>query len=131
MDIFDVYKTDDKAEVEGRWFPLSKTAKVLVARTGNPRYSAAFRKKLQEHELDLNTGGPEADELAEALLVDVMSHTILLGWEGLKFQGEEVSYSKEMSRTMLKVKDFRKKVVSLSDSMENFKVRAEEQQGKD
>lgn len=131
MDVLASYGTDEKAEVEGRWFPLSKTAKVLVARTGNPRYAAAFRKLLQKHELDLGTGTPEADELAEVILVEVLADTVLLGWEGLTHQGEAVPYDAKMARTFLRVKDFRKRITALADSMENFKVRAEEAQGND
>jgi hypothetical protein len=129
MDVYTTYATDETAEVEGRWFPLSKTAKVLVARSGNSRYNAAFRKKLNDHEMDLGTGTPEADKLAEEILVEVMADTILLGWEGLKFQGQDVAYSKEQARTMLRVKDFRKRVTVIADSLENFRIKAEEAQG--
>lgn len=126
MDVFSTYATDEKAEVEGKWFPLSKTAKVLVARNGNQRYQAAFRKKLADHEMDLNTGTPEADKLAEEILVDVMAETILLGWEGLSFQGQAVSYSREMAKTMLRVKDWRRRINAIADSLENYRIQAEE-----
>jgi hypothetical protein len=129
MDVFSTYASDEVAEVEGRWFPVGKDAKVLVARTGNPRYNQAFRKKLQEHEYDLNTGTPEADKLAEEILVQVMAETILLGWEGLKFQGTDVPYTKAQATTLLGVKDFRKRITVIADSLENFRIKAEEAQG--
>lgn len=126
MDIFTSFATDEKAEVEGRWFPLSKTASILVARNNNPRYKAALRKGLEKNRVDLDSGGPEADYLAEQLFIDVQADTVLLDWKGLSFQGKDVVYSPEMSRTLLRVKDFAKKVNALSDSMENFRVKGEE-----
>lgn len=129
MDIFSTYATDEIAEVEGRWQNLSKTAKVLVARTGNARYNAEFRKALQKHELDLGTGNEEADKLAEEILIDVMARTVLLGWEGLSFQGAEVPYSVEMAKTLLRVKDFRKRIAAVADSIDNFRIQVEEAQG--
>lgn len=129
MDIFAQFATDEKLEVEGKWFPLSKTARVLVARAGNPNYTAALRKELEKNQLDLETSGPEADHLAEQVMVNVIASTVLLGWEGLSFQGKSVSHSIEMARTMLRVKDFRKKITGFSESFAAFKVKAEEDQG--
>lgn len=129
MDIFATFASDEKAELEGQWFPLSKTAKVLVARSGNTNYVAALRKTLEKNQMDLNSGGPEAEQLAEQALIDVMSSTILLGWEDLSFQGKSVSYSVEMAKTMLRVKDFRKKVSGFADSFEAFRVKADVEQG--
>lgn len=130
MDIFSSFATDETLENEGKWRPLSKTAKILVARSGNPKYVALLRSKMTEAQLDLSSG-EEADQLAEALLIDVMADTILLGWVGLTYQGKEAPYSREMARTFLRVKDFRKKVSSMADDFEAFKVQADGEQKND
>lgn len=129
MDIFATFASDEKAELAGQWFPLSKTAKVLVARAGNTNYVVALRKTIEKNQMDLSAGSAESEQLAEQALVDVMSSTILLGWEGLSFQGKSVDYSVEMAKTMLRVKDFRKKISGFSDSFEAFRVKAEVEQG--
>lgn len=129
MDIFAAYATDEKAEVEGQWFPIGKDARLLVARAGNPSYTSALRKALEKNQIDLEGGGPDADALAENLMVDVMAGTILLGWEGLSFKGQEVKHSTEMAKTMLRIKDFRKKVSAFSDNFEAFRLKAEVAQG--
>jgi hypothetical protein len=129
MDIFNTYATDEVAEVEGRWQKIGKDAKVLVARTGNARYQKEFRKALERHEGDLGTGSEEADKLAEEILIEVMAKTILLGWEGLSYQGQTVEYSVDMAKTLLRVKDFRKRVMAIADNLENFKIQAEVAQG--
>lgn len=128
MDIFSSFATDETLENEGKWFPLSKTASVKVARSGNPKYVALLRAKMQEAQLDL-TSGDEADQLAEGILVEVMAEAILMDWKGLAYQGKEAPFSREMARTMLRVKDFRKKVSGLSENFESFKVKAEAEQG--
>lgn len=130
MDIFSSFATDETLENEGKWRPLSKTAKILVARSGNPKYVAMLRAKMAEAQLDLSSG-EEADQLAEGILIDVMAKTILLGWSGLTYQGKEAPYSFEMAKTFLKVKDFRKKVAGMSDDFESFRVKEEVEQKND
>lgn len=129
MDIFSAFATDEKLEVEGKWFPLSKTARVLVARAGNPNYVAALRKALEKNQLDLENSGPEADHLAEQVMIDVISSTILLGWEGLSFKGKATDHSVAAAKQFLQVKDFRKKITGFSESFAAFKVKADEEQG--
>lgn len=129
MDIFSTFATDEKAENEGHWFSLGKTSKVLVARAGNPDYTSALRKALEKNQIDLEGGGADADHLAEALMVDVMAATVLLGWKGLSFKGKDVEHSVEMAKTLLRVKDFRKKISGFSDNFEAFRVKAETEQG--
>lgn len=130
MDIFSSFATDEVLESAGKWRPLSKTAKILVARSGNPKYVALLRAKMAEAQLDLSSG-EEADQLAEGILIDVMAETILLNWEGLTYQGKEAPYSREMAKTFLRVKDFRKKVSGMSDDFEAFKVKADVEQKND
>ncbi len=130
MDIIATFSTDEALETQGKWFPLSKTAKVLVARAGNDNYLEALRAKMQEAQLDL-TAGKEAEKLAEDLIIEVMADTILLGWEGLKSGDKLVPYSREQARSYLRIKDFRKKISAFSDNFEAYRKAAEVEQGKD
>ena len=129
MDIFSAFATDETAEVEGRWFPISKTAKLLVARAGNADYLALLRKRLDASGIDLTGATKEDDAAAEVLFIDVMASTILKGWEGVSFKGEVLPYSVANARTLLGVKDFRKKVSGFSDTVEAFRLKADEALG--
>ena len=130
MDIIATFTTDEKLEAEGKWFPLSKTAKVLVARSGNDKYMSVLRQKMKEAQIDLSAG-EEAEKLAEDVLIDVMAETLLLGWEGITQDGKPAPYSREQARTYLRIKDFRKKIAGFSDNFEAFRAKAEVEQGKD
>ena len=128
MDIFAAFATDEKLESEGKWFPLSKDAQVLVARSGNQRYVSALREKAQEAQLDL-ASGEEANQMAEEIMIDVMSETVLLGWKGITDKGAEVPYSAKQAKTYLNIKDFRRKVQGFSENFEAFRLKAEAAQG--
>jgi hypothetical protein len=128
MDIFSSFATDETLENEGKWRQLSLTAKILVARSPNEKYVTALRAKMADAQLDL-LSGPEADKIAEGILIDVMAETILLNWSGLTYQGKEAPYSREMAKTFLKVKDFRKKVAAMADDFEAFRVKEDKEQG--
>lgn len=127
MDILSSYTTDEKLENEGKVFPLSKDSSLLVARSGNTKYVAMLRKQMQEAQLDL-ASGDEADQLAEAILIDVMAKTLLLGWKGLTEGGVEVTYSVDKAKEYLRIKDFRRKVSGFADNFEAFKLKAEAEQ---
>jgi hypothetical protein len=131
MDIFASFATDESLENEGKWFNLSKTAKVRVARSGNAKYVKQLRKKLEENRIDLDSQGDEANELAEKVMIDVLADTILVGWEGLEYRGKPMEYSRLNARILLQVKDFRRKIVGFSESFEAFKVKQEEELGND
>lgn len=128
MDILATYVTDEKLETEGTWFPLSKTAKLLIARSGNPNYVKVLRAKMKEAQLDLSTGD-EADQLAEMVIIDVLAETVLLGWKGITHKGVDVPFSRETARTYLKVPEFRRKVVALSENFESYRAKDEAEQG--
>lgn len=128
MDIFSSFATDTTLENEGKWFPLSKTAKVKVARIGNDRYKALMQAKLKEAQLG-DMPDKEANELAEVLLTEAMASTVLVNWSGLTYQGKEAPYSTELALTFLNVKDFRKKIADLANNLESFRVKEEVAQG--
>lgn len=129
MDIYSNYATDEKAEVEGVEFDLSPTAKVRVARASNDKYLAELRKVLDQHQMALDSNDEAANALASKLMIEVEAKTILVGWTGLSFKGQPVEYSEAMARTLLGVKDFRKKILGFSNSMEAYRVKAEADQG--
>lgn len=129
LDIYDAYATDPELELKGKWFPIGKTGKVKVARTGNDNYNAEFKRLVDQYQADLSEGGPAAEELGLKIMVKVQAKTILLDWEGIGYQGKKVEYSVDMAETMLGIKDFRKRINAIADSFENFRAKAEEQQG--
>lgn len=128
MDVYTAFATDETLETEGKWFPLSKTASVKVARSGNAKYVEMLRARLKDAQLDL-MATKEADELAESILVDVMAETVLLGWKGLTFQGDDLPVNAASARKLLAVKDFRRKVSGFSENFEAFRVKEEAEQG--
>lgn len=129
MDIFSTFATDEVAEAEGRWFPLSKTAKVLVARTGNANYIKALRQRMKDNQIDSEDNSEENEKLVTSLIVETMAETILLGWKGLEYKGKAMEYSKANAVTLLEVKDFRKRIGDIADKAESFRLKEEAEAG--
>lgn len=129
MDVFALFATDEAAEVEGRWFPLSKTARVKVARTGNERYVNALRQRMKENQIDPSDESKETNDLVLKLIVETMAETILLDFEGMKYKGADLPYTYDNAVLLLSVKDFRKRISDIADKAESFRLKAEEEQG--
>lgn len=129
MDIFNTYATDETAEKDGVWVEIGD-AKFLVARSGNPKYSKKLSKLYERNRKLLEAKDDNADRLSEELMTTVLAETILLGWEGVKFKGENLAYSTENAKMVLAFKDFRKQIVQAADDFEAYKVKQEEEQEK-
>ena len=129
MDIFYAYATDPVAESSGRTFPLSKDSEIKVARTGNPAYLKALRQRMQDSQIDTEDTSEANEALVTKLINETLSETILLGWKGLKFKGEDLPYSREAALKLLALPDFRKRVTVIADNYQSFLVKEEVAQG--
>jgi hypothetical protein len=129
MDIFEQYATDETAELEGRWFPLDKKTKVLVARTGNANYLKAMRQRMKDAQIDVDDQSDENEKLVTDLIIETMAETILLGWKGMSMKGEELAYSKTNAMKALSVRGFRERIAGIAGKLESFRVKEEEAQG--
>jgi len=129
LDIFSTYVTDETAEVEGRWFPLDKKSKVLVASTGSSKYKRMLSKRLKSDHVDLKDSSDENEKCVTSIIIEVMAETLLLDWKGIMFKGVELPYSKTNAIKALSVKGFRDRINSIAAELESFLVKEEEDQG--
>jgi len=129
LDIFAQYATDEGLENNGTWFPIGKKSRLLIARAGNRAYGKELTRQVELNRVALDVGDDSADALSEQIMISVLAKTILLGWENISFKGETLSYSEENARVLLKVKDFRKQVVTFAENLQSFKVKEEVEQG--
>jgi hypothetical protein len=125
FDVFEAYATDEKLEVEGTWIPHNG-AKFKVARTGNSEYTKLINKEYEENRIALSQQGEEAEKLDVEIMIGVMARTILLGFEGVSYQGKEMKYSIENAKTLLRIKEFRAVVSAWAREINNYKFKKEE-----
>jgi len=127
MDLKKEFGTDKEKEIDGKWFPISDSAKLLIARIGNPNYAKVFRRLTRPYKRAIRTDRlPE--EKSDEILIQTMAETILLGWEGLEEDGVPVTYSTtEAVRMLTEYKDFRDMVSEIASEMEAFKVEDDEE----
>jgi hypothetical protein len=125
MDIFATYATDPKAEMEGREHQIGDGAYITVARSGNKMYNRMLAKSFEAAKHTLSQKNDESEALADQIIVDTLSKSVLLGWRGLEFKGESITYSVENAKKLLAVKDFRATVTRLAEDFNNFKLQDE------
>lgn len=126
MDLFTSFASDLKKETEGVWIKISPDAEIKVARAGTRAYSRQLQKELERYELALATKDDIADDTSDMILVNLMADHVLVDWKGIKFKGEDMPYTKENAKTVLKLKDFRRLVMKHSEDLANFKAAEDE-----
>ena len=126
LDIFAKYATDETLENQGSWVPVGGGAKILVARESSPAFVEKLNEVHERYKVALSVEGEESNKFGTKLLVDIMAETLLLGWEGVAFKGQEFPYSRENAKTLLAIKDFRKVVQDASRNLDNFRAKLEE-----
>lgn len=136
MDIFLKYATDPKAEQEGKEFDFGGGLFMLIARSGNDKYTRMLNKQYEAHKhtLDLKDTDEQiaaSKELSHKIMADVMAHSVLLGWRGpASFKGEDLPYSIANAKKLLLLKDFQTEVARRSDDFKNYRFETEEADAK-
>lgn len=126
MDLYQQFKTDEQKEVDGVWVPLSATAKIKVARMGNPRYRECIKRKSAPYR-QAGLANEIPSEVYQQLVREAVAETILVDWQGITADGQPVPYMKETAlKFCTELKDFYNLVLSAADSMETFRVQAQE-----
>ena len=122
--VFDLKKdfgTDPKKELEGEWVDLdSEGSRLLIARVGNPNFKKAYSKipRAIQRRLDEE---PDGTDTTRPYLVGVIVKTILLGWEGIADEGEEIMYTEETAKKqLLKYPDFLTFVIELGNERKRY-----------
>ena len=128
MDIQDL-ATDESAELNGKWVPFGPTAKLCVARAGNQNYLRTLGRLLDEAGIDLSKNDPDTEARADGVLVTALATAVLVGWEGLSFKGVPMEYSVANAKTLLGVREFRRRVEAIASDFNTFRLKAEAAQG--
>ncbi|RTL04403.1 hypothetical protein EKK58_10545 [Candidatus Dependentiae bacterium] len=125
MDLDKTFGTDANLEETGVWIELDKTSSIKIARMGN--------KRSKEMATRLNKSAKIANkyslsDVGEDDLTDIIAHTVIIDWKGIKLKGQELPFSVENAKKVLKeYKDFRGLILELSTEMETFrKIEIEE-----
>lgn len=129
FDIFKQFATDESLENNGTWFPLSDTAEILVARTGNKAYAKKLSALVERNQKLLDMKNDAADAKGEEIMIEAMAETLLLGWKGLSFQGQDIEYSVANAKKLLSLRDFRRQVMKFADDTDAYRVKVEAEQG--
>lgn len=133
IDLFAAFATDEAAEENGIMTPVPGAGDTLfkVARAGNKTYNRLFQKLLKQNKPVLDAKGDAAEKKAEEIFVEVMSKSILLGWEGeVLFAGEMLAYSRDNAKKLLAHKEFRAAVTTISEDFNQFKAIKDEEDEK-
>jgi hypothetical protein len=120
FDVFEMYATDETAEVEGVEMSIGD-AKFLIARSGNKNFSKKLSKLYTKHQRVLERKDDVSDKLSDSVMVECIAETILLGWEGVSFKGKELPYSVDNAKMLLEFKDFRKQIMGLAEDFDSYK----------
>lgn len=127
LDVFAEFATSEEKELKGVWKEIGPGAEILVGRLGNRNYSRMLGLEVEKHQRTLDLKNDVADKASDQIMIDVMAHTILLGWRGaeFKFKGVALPYSLENAKMVLAVKDFRNLVSKLASDMEAYRAAQE------
>lgn len=122
MDLYKQFQTDEKAEEEGVWIPLSSSARLKIARLTNPKYQAALKRLSKPYIKPGMRMRDLDDEVYEDITRQAVAEAILLDWEGIEKDGQPLPYSKQEALAAIKMKDFYELVITASGNMETFRV---------
>jgi len=107
MSLYSLFGTDQDAEKEGFelvLFDADIEIKFQIARAGgsNKKYAAKMQQLMRPHQHAASVGSLD-DDVAEKILITVMSECLILGWENVAGpDGETIEFSVEACKRLLK-----------------------------
>ncbi len=121
------FATNKDKENEGTWVELPGKARVLVARWGNIACREYFRRKTKGKDVAIQKRLlPE--HVQDAIMIDVIANTILLGWENIFFDGKPFPYTTSNAiYALTELRDFRDTIVKLCEDENLYKLDQDEQ----
>jgi hypothetical protein len=121
---------DPEKELDGaECWPWEDDTMLIVARYNNPKFRNMQARLMEPYIRKMGRKGVTTEQ-AEAILVRCMAKTLLLGWDNLSLEGEEVEYTPEKALELLqdaRLADFKEIVMLESQNMENYRLEALEE----
>lgn len=100
----------------------SQVARLRVARQGNPRAKAFWRRAKEPYRRVIRQTGDLPEEVAQKLLVEMMANTILVDWADIESDGEPVEYSPDAAHELLSAsEEFRALVLEISGDLQVYR----------
>ena len=125
-------KIDLEKQIAGVWVDVDADTSLLVARMHNPEFTKVFERAAIPYKQAARKGIVSDSKALEGFN-QALAKTVLLGWKGLKLDGEEVSYSHETCYEILSdesLTNFKDLVVEIATNEENFRAEEVEEAGK-
>lgn len=120
------FVTNKSLEEAGAWVDIGDGAKLKIARGGNKKALKYSREVAKPHMAQI-TYGKLPDNVAEDLAIEVLAECILLGWEGITYDGKPLPFNKENALKLLKEsEDFRDMVARISNERKTFQQEIDE-----
>jgi len=118
------FESNVEASEDGVWNDLSEDSRIKVARYGNKKFNKLLQAKMSPYKRLIDQNRLD-DDISEKILNEAIVGGILLDWEGLTYQGEPLSYSRENAMMVLsdkRLKDFRDYIVTIAQDAELFRA---------
>jgi hypothetical protein len=130
MDLRKEYFTDKNLEEGGVDVDLGGGAVVTICRTNNPKFRDYLNKLRKPYERQIQRGTADQDVL-DKLTRKAVARYVVIGWQGIEIDGEEVEYSPETAeKIMIEFPDFQEDVLFAANSRETFRQEVKEENEK-
>ncbi len=129
-DIFKMFATNKKKELEGVEINYGEGVYVTVARDNNPLFKKIFRKLTKPYERQIEDRRLDEAQATE-LLCEAMSEAIFIGMRGVVYKGETLEDTAANRKMLLiNLPDFRVSIEKEASNAERFRDQAVEDEGK-
>ena len=127
FDLTAAYATNSKLVEDGAKMVLTEDSFCIIARIPNEKYTRKLSKEVERHQRLLDLKTDESEKMSNIIMSSVLAETVLIGWEGLVFEGKPIKYSVENAQKVLRAyPDFRRSIVEFANDITNYRSEAEE-----
>lgn len=101
--LYELFETDTKAEIEGFWHPVTDTSSFKLARAGgaNTKFIKMMESLTRPHRRKIDDGSID-NELASDLMQEAFAQTVILDWKGVTDKGgKAIKFSPQAAHRLM------------------------------
>ena len=120
MDLKKEFSFDENLSNNGVWVAIGDGARVLVARMNNINYRKGLRRAVIPYG---RRGVAMTEDQNREVLARMTARHLLLGWDNLSEDGQDLTYSEEEAyRLLTTYEEFFQVVVAIASDSQNYRT---------
>lgn len=116
-DIFKLYAVEENLAENGVWVTFRNKIRFKVRSSKSKIYKETSKKIMKQARKMQRQGTEMPEEAANQLMIEIVLKALLVDWEGVKSDGEDLAFIPNNVRKVLSIEEIRQFIANIADDI--------------